>query len=204
MHQTEIRNFKRLATSYNLRIQDINKKFTQKYDDINKIYHDKAKFSGRKYINSKNLDDTSQKLQSLMINTNTLDQSNLMFATSNPFDVKPVFRSMKKAFTDIVTKRDQPIGMLDFAGRWKCFRDFIAGNKKIRMSFGNNLELLSKSIMQFSNIFVDVDNKEIRSFFVNNEDIVVKLLKFLEFWSQKGVSLEISKFIIIILRYNKV
>ena len=200
MNQTELSNFKRLATSYNLRIQDINKNFIQKYDDINKIYDDQAKFSGRKDIESKTLDETSQKLQSFLINTNKLDQSKLMSTTTNLFDIKPVFRSMKKAFTDIVTKRDQPISILNFTGKWNFFRDIIAGNQKIKMSFDNNLKILSKSIMQFSNIFVDVDNKEIRSFFVNNEDIIVKLLKFLEFWSQKGVSLEISKFIIKILR----
>ena len=107
---------------------------------------------------------------------------------------------MKKSLFGLI--KENPVeDVFSFAERWKHFRDIIINNKKIKVTFDNNLEVLAKSIMHFSEVFVDVDDKDIRSFFINKEDIIIKFLKFLEFWKQKGASHETTKFIIRVLGY---
>jgi len=50
------------------------------------------------------------------------------------------------------------------------------------------MNVLSDSVMNFSNAFVESEERELREFFINTEDLLLKFLNFLEFWIQKKAS----------------
>ena len=69
-------------------------------------------------------------------------------------------------------------------------------DEKVVDAIGKEVDIISKSIMNVENMFIAEDQSQSRDLIIKSEDLLIKLLTFLEFWKQKGANLHASVFII--------
>ncbi len=58
------------------------------------------------------------------------------------------------------------------------------------------MDVLADSIMNFKEVFVESDEKEVKEFIVTTEDLLLKFLNFLEFWIQKNTEKDLVIFLV--------
>jgi len=69
-------------------------------------------------------------------------------------------------------------------------------DEKVVEAIGKEVDIISQSIMNVENMFIAEDQSVSRDLIITSEDLLIKLLTFLEFWKQKGANLKASVFII--------
>jgi len=69
-------------------------------------------------------------------------------------------------------------------------------DEKVVEAIDQEADIISKSIMNIENMFISEDTSQSQDLIISSEDLLIKLLTFLEFWKQKGAKLNASVFII--------